>query len=248
MSFAVIGFISIALALMVLFLMKDFKAEEIQGEIHHKPRGADPLKASFFKPLGSPQFWIIGMTFFGAYGIVMTFQGLWATPYLMAVLKIDRIVASNLNMIIPIGFIIGAPLFGWFTDRLYKSKVRVIKFLLGILTITWSGIVFDVDLQVIGMSIILFFMGVTMGGITSLLWAHVRDITSPATIGTFSGLINPAPFLGVAVFQVLTGSLLDRASLVSGAYPAEAYESSFILCFVTSCACLLLSFCLKEER
>jgi sugar phosphate permease len=249
-SFMAIGFISLALALAVLFLMKDFKehGKTIQVEHDFKPTGASSPKISFYKPLVSPQFWIIGMTFFGAYGIVITFQGLWATPFLMAVFETDRITASKLNMLIPIGFIIGAPLFGWLADRIYKSKVKVINLLLGILTFSWVGIVFGINLGMACVSIILLLMGISVGGCINLLWAYVRDITPPRTLGSFSGLLNPAPFLGVAVFQMLTGSFLDEAGLVNGVYIAEAYKSSFVLCLIVSCACLLLSFFLREKK
>jgi len=232
-SFNVIGLISLALALAALFMIKDFKGNDKTSPVHgHSgPAGADSPKTSFYKPLSSPQFWIIGVTFAGVYGIVLTFQGLWATPFLMAVLNTDRIAASQLNMVIPIGFIIGAPLFGRLSDTMFKSKVQIIHLLLGILTLSWAGIVFGMK-----------------GGFINLLWTHVRDITPPRILGSFSGLLNPAPFLGVAVFQVLTGSFLDGARLVNGAYPAEAYESSFVLCLIVSCACFLLSFFLKEKK
>jgi MFS family permease len=119
---------------------------------------------------------------------------------------------------------------------------------LGILTMSWAGIVFGMSLGVVFVSSILFFMGMAIGGFISLIWAHIRDITPTRTLGTFSGLINPAPFLGVAVFQVLTGLLLDGATLVNGAYLPEAYKSSFVFCFIVSCACLLLSFFIKNKK
>ncbi len=249
MSFNIIGCISLALALTALFLIKDFKVsnETIQDGHNLKPAGDDSVKILIYRPLFSSQFWIIGLTFFGVYGIVMTFQGLWATPFLMAVLETDRMTASELNMLIPIGFIIGAPLFGWLADKIFKSKVQVIIFLLGILTMSWAGIVFGMSLGVVFVSFILFLMGMAIGGVISLVWAHVRDITPARTLGTFSGLLNPAPFLGVAVFQVLTGLLLDQATLVNGAYLPEAYKSSFVFCFIVSCACLLLSFFIKNS-
>jgi sugar phosphate permease len=250
MSFNIIGCISLALALTALFLIKDFKVsnETIQDGHNLKPAGDDSVKILIYRPLFSSQFWIIGLTFFGVYGIVMTFQGLWATPFLMAVLETDRMTASELNMLIPIGFIIGAPLFGWLADKIFKSKVQVIIFLLGILTMSWAGIVFGMSLGVAFVSSILFFMGMAMGGVISLVWAHVRDITPARTLGTISGLLNPAPFLGVAVFQLLTGLLLDGATLVNGAYLPEAYKSSFVFCFIVSCACLLLSFFIKKKK
>ena len=250
MSFHVIGFISLALALAALFLIKDFPGsnETIRDEHDIKPAGDDAGKTPFYQPLLSSQFWIIAITFFGVYGIVMTFQGLWATPFLMAVFKTDRIAASKINMLIPMGFIVGAPLFGWLADRIFKSKVQVIIFLLGIITVCWAGIVFGMNLGVILVSFILFLMGMAIGGFISLLWSHVRDITPARTLGTFSGILNPAPFLGVAVFQVLTGSMLNKANLVNGAYLPEAYKSSFVFCFFVCCACFLLSFFLKEKK
>ena len=250
MSFNIIGCISLVLALTAFFLIKDFKepSETIQDEYNLKPAGDDSQEMPFYRHLLSYQFWIIAIIFFGSYGIMMTFQGLWATPFLMAVLKIDRIAASKLNMLIPIGFIIGAPLFGWLADRIFKSKVHIMIFLVLILSMSWAGIVFGMNLGMAWVFLILFLMGIAMGGFISIIWAHVREITPARTLGTFSGLLNSAPFLGVAVFQVLTGSFLDGERLTDGAYLPEAYTSSFVLCFIVSCACLFLSFFIKEKK
>ena len=178
----------------------------------------------------------------------MTFQGLWATPYLMAVLETDRIAASRLNMLIPMGFIVGAPLFGRLSDRIFKSKVQVIILLLAILTLSWAGILFGMELGMLSVFLILFFMGIATGGFISMLWAHIRETIPARILGSVSGLLNPSPFLGVAVFQVLTGSLLDRGRLIDGPYLPRAYKSSFMLCFLVSCACFIISFFLKEHK
>ncbi|MBU1713508.1 MAG: MFS transporter [Proteobacteria bacterium] len=249
-SFHVIGWISLAMAIGAFFLIRDFSESDSTGEdeqISGKD-GTGSKEIPFYRALISFQFWIIAVVFFGVYGIVITFQGLWATPYLMAVLETDRIAASRLNMLIPIGVIVGAPLFGRLSDRIFKSKVNVIICLLGILTVSWAGIVFGMNLGIALISSILFLMGIATGGFISMLWGHVREITPPRILGSVSGLLNPAPFLGVAVFQVLTGSLLDRSSQVGGAYLPEAYKHSFILCFLVSCSCFLISFFLKEQR
>ena len=249
-SFHIIGWISLALAIGALVLIKDFKesgATVEEGQISESA-GTGAKEIPFYRALLSSQFWIIAVIFFGVYGIVMTFQGLWATPYLMAVLETDRITASRLNMLIPVGFIVGAPFFGRFSDRVFKNKVHVIIFLLGILTVTWAGIVFGMKLGKLSVILILFFMGIATGGFISMLWAHLRETIPARILGSVSGLLNPAPFLGVAVFQVLTGSFIDRAMQVAGAYPPEAYKHSFVLCFLISCACLIISFLLKEQK
>ncbi len=166
----------------------------------------------------------------------------------MAVLATDQITASKLNMIIPAGFIVGSPLFGLLADRVFQSKVQAINILLGMLTISWAGIVFGINLGILWIIFFLFLMGIAAGGFINLLWAQVKEITPFPVLGTFSGLLNVAPFLGVALFQVLTGSLLGRAHLVNGAYLPAAYESSFLFCFMVSCACLVLSFFIKKQK
>ena len=249
-SFHIIGWISLALAMGAFFLIKDFDGsiETVKEENILEPAGTGSKEIPFYMALISFQFWILAVVFFGVYGIVITFQGLWATPYLMAVLETDRIAASRLNMLIPIGFIVGAPLFGRLSDRIFKSKVHVIIWLLALLTLSWAGILFGMDLGLLPVFLILFFMGIATGGFVSTFWAHIREIIPAGILGSVSGLLNPSPFLGVAVFQVLTGSLLDRAGQVGGAYPPEAYKHSFVLCFLVSCACLILSFFLKDKK
>jgi len=249
-SFHIIGWISLALAVGAFFLIKDFdeSGAPVEDEYISEPAETGSKEIPFYMAVISFQFWIIAVIFFGVYGIVMTFQGLWATPYLMAVLETDRISASRLNMLIPIGFIVGAPLFGRLSDRVFKSKVQVIILLMAILTLSWTGILFGMELGMLSVFLILFFMGIATGGFISILWAHIRETIPARILGSVSGLLNPAPFLGVAVFQVLTGSFLDKGRLIDGAYLPGAYKSSFMLCFLVSCACFILSFFLKEHK
>lgn len=246
-SFGAIGIISLALALAVLFSIRDAGSGTGRDPGSQQGQTGSVAGMPVYGPLLSTQFWVIALIFFGVYGIVMTFQGLWATPFLMAALKVDRMGASELNMLIPIGFIFGSPFFGWLADRIFHNKVRIIIFLTGTLSVSWAGIVFGMGWGGWLVSSVLFLMGMATGGIISLVWAHVRDITPARFLGTYSGLLNPAPFFGVAVFQVWTGLLLDQATPVSGAYLPAAYRGSFLFCFIVSCACFLLSWFIKKK-
>lgn len=91
-------------------------------------------------------------------------------------------------------------------------------------------------------------MGIATGGFISILWAHIRETIPARILGSVSGLLNPSPFLGVAVFRVLTGSLLDRGRLIGGAYLPEACKSFFMFRFLVICACFIISFFLKEHK
>ena len=80
------------------------------------------------------------------------------------------------------------------------------------------------------LGLIFFLMGTMMAGTLSFFWAIVREVSPGQKLGTVMGFMNPAPFLGVAAFQPLTGFLMDRVGKIGGAFPFEAYQSAFALC------------------
>ncbi|UCD90729.1 MAG: hypothetical protein JSW04_04675, partial [Desulfobacterales bacterium] len=212
--------------------------------------GSNPgSRAKATQLLASGRFWIIATIFFGIYGTLVTLQGLWATPFLMTVLGIERIFASKLNMLIPVGVIIGAPFFGWVTDRFSLSKKNALIVILTVYTLTWVGIIFFFSqLGTSGFSMILLVMGIATGGFISTLWGIVQEITPAEILGLISGMLNPAPFLGVAAFQVLTGAILDRAVRVGNLYPLSGFKNAFLICLFGIVICLVLSFFLPKSK
>ncbi|MBW2573393.1 MAG: MFS transporter, partial [Deltaproteobacteria bacterium] len=192
------------------------------------------------------QFWILSIIFFGFYGTLMTLQGLWATPFLMATLGVERIFASKLNMLIPVGVIIGAPFFGWLTDRFSLDKKNTFIVILTMYTLTWVGVTFfSSQLWTVGLSLVMLLMGIFAGGFISTLWGIVRDSLPAEILGLTSGILNLSPFLGVGAFQVLTGAVLDRAGQVGDLYPLSGFKNAFLICLSGIVVCLMLSFFLK---
>ena len=251
MSFFLIAAITLSLGLVVLFFTRDHTSHA--GD--KKNRAAVPLKTSpnsrsqirFI--LTSIKFWVLFVMFFGIYGIFVTLQGLWATPYLMSVLNIDRLQASQLNMALPVGFIVGAPLFGWIADRIHAKKQQLFIGLTAAIAIFWMMLSYGAQAPCVKELAVLFCaMGAVTGGWLSVLWALVRESTSAETMGFISGVMNPSPFFGIAVFQVLTGAVLDHVGRIDGAYPPEAFQMAFWLCTLAAAACLLLSFIIMTQR
>ena len=250
-TFFMIGGITLVLAFVTLWLTRDYvpPSEPAQVNPAATPGGNPSPKAKAVHVLASGQFWIIAMIFFGIYGTLVTLQGLWATPFLMTVLGIERIFASKLNMLIPVGVIIGAPFFGWLTDRFSFDKRNTLISILTVYTLTWVGIIFFFSqLGTYGISLVLLVMGITTGGFISMLWGIVQEITPLEILGLTSGMLNPAPFFGVAVYQVLTGAILDRAGRVGELYPLSGFRNAFLACLFGIVICLMLSFCLRKSN
>ena len=250
LSFLIIGGISLLLALASFFLIRDHK-KTLHSEGEEPPSGNQQTTApqgSALQVLTSLRFWILAAVFCGPFGAYLTVQGLWATPFLMSALKLDRLNASELNMLLPVGFIFGATLCGWLADRVFGNKVYLFIFLLITQTGMWAILtLWGHVLGTRGMIPVFLLLGGASGGLGIIIWALVRDTTPSSILGLTTGLINPSPFLGVAVLQVWTGAILDRVGQVNGMYPPAAYRDIFLLCMLIGAGCLALSVYLRKH-
>ncbi|MBW2711447.1 MAG: MFS transporter [Deltaproteobacteria bacterium] len=247
-TFFLIGGITLGLAFVTLFFTRDHGGpSDLVPENSETASGSGAgTAAKVMQVLTFGQFWILSIIFFGFYGTLMTLQGLWATPFLMATLGVERIFASKLNMLIPVGVIIGAPFFGWLTDRFSLDKKNTFIVILTMYTLTWVGVTFfSSQLWTVGLSLVMLLMGIFAGGFISTLWGIVRDSLPAEILGLTSGILNLSPFLGVGAFQVLTGAVLDRAGQVGDLYPLSGFKNAFLICLSGIVVCLMLSFFLK---
>jgi sugar phosphate permease len=250
-TFFLIGGITLGLAFFTLLLTRDYArtSEPVQVNSASTSENNSGTRSRVAQVLSSGWFWISAIVFFGIYGTLVTLQGLWATPFLMAVLGTERIFASKLNMLIPVGVIIGAPFFGWLTDWFSLNKRNTLIVILILYSLTWMGVIFIFSqLGTAGISMTLLLMGIAAGGFISTLWGIVQETAPPDILGLISGMLNPAPFLGVAAFQVLTGAILDRSSRVGDLYPLSGFRNAFLICLFGIVICLVLSFFLPGSK
>ncbi len=249
-TFFLIGGVTLGMAILMLTITHDSPQSKKPDARHdHAPDTPSPgLARNTVTIISSLQFWLAGAIFFGIYGTAVTLQGLWATPFLMAVLDIERILASKLNMLIPIGVIIGAPFFGWLPNRFSLNKSNALTAITAVYTLCWLTILLVFDrLGIVGFATIFFVMGIVIGGFISTVWGIIRETTPAERLGLTSGILNPAPFLGVAAFQVLTGNIIDRAGRAGDLYPLAGFKSAFSVCLAGATACLVLSFFVKSK-
>jgi len=249
-TFFLIGGLSLTFALLMLFITRD-APQKTPGGIEDGNGVAKP-EAGLWHHVGvimaSVQFWLVVTVFFGIYGTAVTLQGLWATPFLMASLGIERILASKLNMLIPIGVIAGAPFFGWLPDRFALSKSHTLRAITAVYCLCWLAI-----LPVLGppgffgFAAILLLMGFMIGGFISTIWGIIRETTPTDRLGLTSGLLNPAPFFGVAAFQVLTGGMIDKAGQTGVMVPLTSFTGAFGVCLAAALICLILSFFIRSQ-
>lgn len=250
-SFVLIGCLTLCLAALALLKIPDHRGPLKASEPDPEPISptSGTTRSDSLKILTSIQFWISAAIFLGGYGTLVTLQGLWLTPFIMTSLAVERIPASNLNMLIPIGVIIGSPLIGWLSDRWHIDKHHLMVAILSAYTFTWIMLIFCFKwLGLLGIGHLLLIMGIVAGGFISIGWAIVRESTPSRLMGLASGLMNPAPILGVAVFQLLTGAILDHSARAGDIYSTAGFRNAFLACLAANCVCLILATLLCKYR
>lgn len=248
-SFFIISGILLLLAFLSWAYLQDNPPE------YNPPSGAQkqaesPKAGGFVDILKTPFFWIMAALFFAYGGPLSTFQGLWGYPYLIDVFGYSRLEAGNLIMVIAFGVIAGGQVMGYLTDKTFAGKKRqLLSACIALQVLNWGLIAFvGPRLGSWALGLVFFIMGMMLAGTLAAVWAIVREESPPERLGTAMGLINPAPFLGVAALQPLTGYLMDRVGKTGGTFPVQAYQNAFTLCLFSVLVAMVISFFLMKMK
>lgn len=243
-SFFYLGMVMVILAVVNFFFLKNSPKDaglpsmsEIDGIDYYDTKGAPVVKIPMGQSLklifANPNYKWISIYMFVIYGSIMGFQGLWSVPFLIDVYGVTKQMAGNLIMFWAIGFAVGAPIFGWLTDKFLGSPKKAL--LLGAFgyMICWLPFLFFAKSISVGALYPLIFI---LGVFCSSYVAGVTHITTdlPKSIGsTAAGMINIWCFVGGAVYQQIIGKMLDGYTKVDGHFPLEAYQFAFLVMMAT---------------
>ncbi len=198
-----------------------------------------------------PSFWMITLSYLFFGGPALTFQGLWAVPYLMDIHGFSRVEAGGLLMLMPMGLIVGAPGIGYLADRFPMGRTRILAICLCLPLLCWLFLfVSGGKSSLVLLAPIFFVMGVCGGGSLSLYMTMLKELFPSWLTGTAMGLMNPAAFLAGALFQPFTGYLMDAVGSAGSIYPLEAYHRVFAVFLASTTVALgfLIFHMLKEPR
>jgi len=239
-TFMVAGLITILLSVLSFWILK----EENNDHNRIKSTSYSVQKIGVLQPLrmvlGSLAFWQIGAIAFFRYGTFVGLQGLWLGPYLIYIKGFSPIKAGNLILLLALGIVVGGPISGRISDKIFKSPKLVA---VGGLTLYTIGLL----LLLIGKGIenplwygSLFF---SLGFFTSfgmLIYSHAKDLFPLSISGTAMTLVNFFTMAGGAIFMPVLGKVIESFSKAeSNHYSAEAYQLAFFICFLGMLASLI---------
>ena len=201
--------------------------------------------------LSEVQIWYVGFILAMVSLPLLTFASLWGVPYMMSAYGMTRTEAASSTSLLLIGWAIGAPLFGWLSDRIRSRKIPLLFSTMGS-TAAILALVYVPGLPVNAVLFLIFFNGFA-GGAAVIAYATGREHIRPAVSGATMGTMNCLTISVSAVFQPVMGWILDlfwdgRMEAGARIYSIEAYQMAFLCFAVCGVAAIIASILVKETE
>jgi MFS family permease len=199
----------------------------------------------------NPQAWWLSLYSGLAFAPVMVFGGLWGISFTSGAFGLSQNIAAQAVSLIFIGFAIGAPVFGWFSDWL--GRRRIVMFwgtMLAALAIV--AIVYVPGISFSLLNFLFFFFGFCISSFL-LCFTMIREITLPGIAATAIGFMNAFDALLGALSEPLTGKFLDMGwdgTTLNGArvFSVHDYKIAFIILPIFLAVSLLCLLRIKETH
>lgn len=210
-----------------------------------QPSLGEAIKAVF----GNKKFYLLGLLLFSYYGTFMGVGSLWAGPYLQNVYGFSKQVAGNILMMFPLGMVVGCPLAGYISDKVLKSRKKVLLWggLLHILSYI-PLVFFTAEMSQTFLYLVFLWYGLSGGAFVSC-FACAKETCEPKFAGTAVGALNIFLFTGGAFYQYVMGLVINMYPMLSpGVYSLASYRSAFIVPFCGLFIGILAFAFFREER
>ena len=225
----IIGFIGLALAIIFWIVVRDKSPDhKVEKQIVSDKISLIHSLKYIFK---NPQSWWLSIYSGFAFAPVMIFGGLWGVSFITSAFNLSHNLSAQSVSLIFIGFAIGAPVFGWFSDWL--GRRRIVMFwgtLISLVCI--SMIVYFPSLSVSILMLLLLLLGFSISSFL-LCFTMIRENYSPMFAATAIGFMNAFDAFFGAFSDPLTGKFLDLGwdgKILDGAhvFSVHTYKMAFL--------------------
>ncbi|MCK4608438.1 MAG: MFS transporter, partial [Gammaproteobacteria bacterium] len=210
------------------------------------PQPRDSLLAGLWQVLQNRKTWINGAVIGFLYAPTAAFAELWGASYLERVYTIKPEVAASAISMIFIGWAIGGPLAGLFSDFIRRRKpILMGSIILSLLFM--SSVLYLPNLPVALVFVLLFCYGFSNVGV-AICYAVACEINPKKRAGTSMSFANMASVLIGAGFQPIIGWLLDlqwNHKLVAGVPFYSAHDFRVAMLALPACFIVSLIACLR---
>lgn len=204
----------------------------------------------FMQVCKQPQTWIAALYAGLMFVPTLAFGGLWGIPFLVEAHGFDRATAGLCVSFIYVGWVLGAPFWGWTSDYYQRRKQPMIVATLLTLCLCVSMIYLQ-GLTVPLLTLLVFLLGFCSSGFI-VAFALIRETNAPAVAGTAIGFGNALNTLWGALAQPLIGQILDMsgnpiiAENGERTFSLASYQQAFLALPVALVISIILLMFVKE--
>jgi MFS family permease len=236
LSFQAIIAVHLLLTLALFWVVQDRPAEKA---LNPPPSAGGLRPVSLFGNLGilmrSKDYWIISAGTFVRYGTHAALQTLWAGPLLMEVLRFSPLQAGNILLMMNIGLILGGPLWGAVSDRIFETPKWVIAgglLMLALITSILRALPPGTSAFVAGATFLAFGIASASG---MHVYAHIKALVPKDMAGAAMSGTNIFTMMGPAVFLQGLGIAMQGLYPEASRGPA-AFSTALLICVVCQAA------------
>jgi len=222
--------------------MRSFAPASIQD--HRSSSTLDLLKG-FKRIFAYRNTWLIVFAQGGIVGPILSFTGLWGTPYLKARFGIPSTTAAAVCSVMIVCWAVSSPISGHLSDRVGKRKPIYLAGCL-VAAIGWMVMFYANSLPLPIFTVIAAITSFACGPVV-IGFASGKESVPPRFLGTLTGAVNIGNMSGPAILQPAIGWVLDKqwsGHMANGfrIYDPTAFEKGFLLLIAWSVlSCILIA-------
>ncbi len=218
-----LGILGIILGFIIFFIVRNDPSSLAKKE--QEKRDKTPSLMHYLKlVIKTKQSWINAFASLCFYSVTVAFAGLWGIPFLQQAYGVSKSFASFAISMIFVGWMVGGPLIGTYSDKLSQRK-PLLLFSLVMSLLFLSTILYLNSLPPLLLFFLLFFLGFFSSG--QLLQYSIAIESNPHEAkGTAIAFTNFLTMLGGALAQPLVGLLLDLNQTANKITSISYYSSS----------------------
>jgi len=255
-SFHAVGVVTVAAAILAYVIVRDKPSDlkyptprDIMGLPPAPPAPKVQMGEALKRVFTTPKFYVLSALMFFFYGTLMGIGSLWAGPFLQNVFGLSKQGASNIIMMFPLGMVFGCPLSGYLSDKVLKSRKKILLYGIILHALTYIPLTFFMgEITTTQLYITFFLYGLT-GGTFVNCFVCAKEAFDVRYAGTAMGALNVFVFAGGAFYQNMIGVVLGWFPVVSAnVYPMEAYRAALLASLGGLIIGALIFMCFKEEK
>lgn len=243
-----IGVVSVLLGGVCYLIVRNSPEEKLDSHSSILKTSQSPngnLRRAFASVIGNRHSWPPAIVFMLVFGSYVAFTGTFGQKYLMDLLNLDRIQASNYTLINAITLSFAALFIGKISDKLMKRKPILIAITMVNMVAWYLLVIRGHYLSNTGLVIAMIALGIG-SCVVVLCLSLAKELNSPRYVGISTSTTNIIGFAGAAIIPMIVGKTVDRLS--GSLTDVESLKSAFLYCFLASVLAVVFSLLIKETN